>query len=160
MISVPNSRGIEISALSLSQSRAGLPYSTHLVVGYWSTHDVSLYSLPHLNLVATVKLSHLPRSTLLYDIGDKYSRNTKFLFVGMSNGSVAYGSVMKGNIGNMKVVTLGDSPVSLLACEAPGTTVLAIGSRSVILTMNEDAISHSPLLLKVTLRHVLLYGRD
>lgn len=101
--------------------------------------------------MSTVALSHLPRSILLYDFSDKKSESAKFLFVGMSNGSVAYGRFENRSLDNIKVAALGDSPVSLLVREASRSTVLAFGSRSAILTMSEDAINHSPLLLKVIL---------
>lgn len=147
-------QGMDISSLSLSCPRVGAAYSTHLVLGFWSTHEVRVYSLPHFDAKSVVKLPQLPRSGVLYNFSDNESQPRNFLVIGTAGGNVAYSSFKKGVIGEMKSVPLGDAPVLLSICDINGPAILASGTRSAIFTLNEDSMKYSPLLIKVRLSGV------
>ena len=118
-------QGVDISSLSLSRMDAA--YSTYLVLGFWSTHEVRVYSLPHFDAKSVVKLPQLPRSSVLYNFSDNESQPRTFLVIGTAGGNVAYSSFKKGVIGEMKSVPLGDSPVLLSVCDINGPAILASG---------------------------------
>lgn len=144
--------GIEISSLSFSYPRKDAAYSTSVVLGFWSTHEVKVLSIPSFTLEGVLKLSRLPRSSMLYDFGNNEMGPRNCLMIGTADGTVVYSLFVKGTIGEMtmKTIALGDSPISLNVCVADRTpAILASGSRNAIFTWNEDTINHSPLLIKV-----------
>jgi DNA damage-binding protein 1 len=76
--------------------------------------------------------------------------NCPYLLAGLSDGTVATFAFRNKKFQEEKITSLGDSPVSLTACEVEGRrTVFACGSRVSIFCWEKKRLHQSSLLLKV-----------
>lgn len=99
---------------------------------------------------APIIMPHLPRSLLLHDFGDHESGSHPHLMVGLANGAVISYPFTKGRLGEMKLVTLGEGPLSLRSCFVNNkSAVLASGTRSALFYWSKDSLSYSSVLVKV-----------
>ncbi|THH03261.1 hypothetical protein EW145_g6399 [Phellinidium pouzarii] len=117
MFAETTGKAAEISALTISPISPGLAFASFVVLSFWSSHEIKVFTLPAFTRTdEPVILPHLPRSLLLYDFGDKETGSHIHLMVGLANGVVVSFPFTKGKLGERKVVALGESPVFLSAC--------------------------------------------
>lgn len=141
---------MEISTVSISSQNEKSKFSKELVLGFWSTNEVAIVSLPDFNYITQVTMNALPRSLLLHRFDVDEALNTVFLFAGMSNGSVIFYPFTGGFLGVGKVVPLGDGPIMVKKCRLDRrTSVFAAGARSALFFWDRDAVDHMSVLVKV-----------
>ncbi|KAH8824837.1 mono-functional DNA-alkylating methyl methanesulfonate N-term-domain-containing protein [Flagelloscypha sp. PMI_526] len=72
-----------------------------------------------------------------------------FLIAGLANGTIAYFPWVRETLGDMKIVSLGDAPVSLSPCTVEGNPVVfASGSRSMVMSWHKKRVKTAPIMLK------------
>lgn len=147
---------MDVSALSITPRRVGSPYSKEIALGFWGSNTVVVASLPDLEELDRISTSSLPRSLILHCFREDRSSEHPFLLVGLSNGSVMtfalYDDGEKQKLGEGRIVSLGDSPISLNRCTLDNQTVVfAAGTRSAVFFWARDTLNHSSVLVKVCL---------
>ena len=141
----------EVSALTLSQPDTSMKYAQHVILGFWLTNEVKVFTLPSFAPTGdVVKVPQAPRSLLLFDFGLILSESMPHLLIGLIDGSVCVVLFQKGKFSEKSTFTLGDSVVSLAPCNVDGRpAVFASSTRSVLFFWNKDALSYSTILTKV-----------
>lgn len=153
----------EISTMSLSPLNPQQEYSRHLSIACWGSNVVEILDI-NANLRSIVRSPALPslvRSVLLYNFGsDTKSKGLDYhayLLAGLGDGSIATMSFRGGQLGDLKIVSLGQFPVHLTPCIADGRkAVFAAGSRATVFFVDKGKLLNSPIILKVCLADVLL----
>lgn len=143
---------MEASALAFVQPKTGKFASDCIILGFWETREIKAYSLPSLELRKefSVAFPHFPNSVVLHDFGDDVTRPLMHLLVGLADGSLHSFPVSEQGLGERKVVSVGDLPISLVRCRVDGlSTVLATGTRASLFFWKKDTLHHSPVLVKV-----------
>jgi DNA damage-binding protein 1 len=146
----------EISAVSCTPLNPSKNFTNYIAASFWASNCVKLFS-PESNLsiiCETSTLPALPRSLLLHNFGQSTSSKDPdyhpHLLVGLTDGSVAAFSFMNKELVDQKIISLGDLPVLLNACQVDGRkTVFACGSRASILFWEKETLRHSLVILKV-----------
>lgn len=149
----PGGETLEASALAFVPPKTGRFASDCIILGFWETREIKAYSLPTLELRKEFSVSFpcLPNSVVLHDFGDDIARPLMHLVVGLADGSLHSFSVTEEGLGERKVVSLGDLPISLVRCRVDGlSTVLAAGTRASLFFWKKDTLHHSPVLVKVS----------
>ncbi|TDL17702.1 hypothetical protein BD410DRAFT_901246 [Rickenella mellea] len=144
----------EISALSIAPLDSSKMFSNYVAVGFWQKHQIQVFSLPNFEPKGTVTdLSCLPRSVLFHSFGDRGTPPQSHILVGQSDGTVAVIPFHKGNVGNKRMVRLGDSPVHLCSCAVDGhPVVIASAGRASIFFWDKESVQHAPVLVKDVLK--------
>ncbi|KAG8965789.1 hypothetical protein FRC03_000160 [Tulasnella sp. 419] len=140
----------EISSLSIAPlTRANLLSSNVVVVGFWHSNRVTLYSLPGFQAKWSVEESHVARSILLHSFSQDPGSH---LLLSLGDGSVVSYGISQMSITNRKAVNLGSNPVTLCPCilndlgkEWP---VVAVGERATVLSLKKGRVHNSPMPLK------------
>ena len=153
--------------MSLSPLNPQQAYSRHLSVAYWGSNVVEILDV-NANLHSIARSPALPsviRSMILYNFGSdassKGSDYHPYLLAGLGDGSIASMSFKGGQLADLKVISLGQSPVHLMPCIADGRkAVLAAGNRATIFFVDKGRLLSSPIILKVRIPCVILayYG--
>lgn len=149
----PGGETLEASALAFVPPKTGKFASDCIITGFWETREVKAYTLPALELKKEYSASFpcFPNSVVLHDFGDDVARPLMHLLVGLADGSLHSFSVTEEGLGERKVVSLGDLPISLVRCKVDGlSTVLATGTRASLFFWKKDTLHHSPVLVKVS----------
>ncbi|ESK85005.1 uv-damaged dna-binding [Moniliophthora roreri MCA 2997] len=167
----------EISAISVTPLKDSEVSTRFFAVAFWTTNQIKIYKYTPNGFKVQFQSMPLPatvRSLLFYDLGlgktSKDSDHHPCLFAGLANGSIVSFSlsfewktttndefmVLRG-LKDMKIVSLGETPVSLSACPVKGKrAVIATGTRTAVLTWERSRVRHSPVTLKdVTAVHAL-----
>ncbi|KAG9315581.1 CPSF A subunit region-domain-containing protein [Chiua virens] len=156
----PISYTAEISAVTCLPLDSTKPYATHIAVGFWMSKVVKILSLPSRDgaikdVCGTSKLPAAPRSLLLYNFssepgpGGEPSQAHPHLLVGLVDGSLATFPFQNKILGEQKLISIGNLPVTMHTCRIRGRpTVFACGSRTSILFWERERLQHSPLMLK------------
>ncbi|KAG7088601.1 hypothetical protein E1B28_012575 [Marasmius oreades] len=148
----------EISAVSVNPMNETAFFTNHVAVAFWQTHQIKIYAYKDTGFSFVSQSPPLPapvRSLLFYNFGTDANTSGQdhrpCLVAGLSNGLVvSFSCIGKGKeLKDMKVISLGDSAVSLSPCQIDGRrTVLACGNKSAILAWDKSRLQHSPVLLK------------
>ncbi|KAF9454820.1 hypothetical protein P691DRAFT_716708 [Macrolepiota fuliginosa MF-IS2] len=146
----------EISAISCTPLNPTRAFSQYIVVSYWESNTIEVFSPSESGFKSIHKSSPLPAlvsSLLLYNFGSdqspKGADHYPYLLAGLSDGSVATFSWHEEQLKDRKVVSLGHAPVALITCVVEGVrTVLATGNRAVVFAHERNRLVHSPILLK------------
>lgn len=149
----------EISAISCTPLNPTRAFSQNVVVSYWESNNVEIFTVAESGFKSVHKSSPLPSlvtSLLLYNFGSdnspKGSNHHPYLLAGLSDGSVAIFTYHEQQLKDRKIVTLGHTPVNLFPCKVDGArTLLAVGDRAVVFAFERNRLVHSPILLKVIL---------
>ncbi|KAJ7202805.1 mono-functional DNA-alkylating methyl methanesulfonate N-term-domain-containing protein [Mycena pura] len=143
----------EVSALSCTPLDPMASASEFVVVAYWQTKTIEILEQAKDRFVSVRKsapLRAVVRSLLLYDFGT--ADNTRpYLLAGLGDGSFAYFTWNEHDrfLGEPKLMSLGNLPVSFTPCSVDGKKVLfAAGSRAMVLSWEQDHIHSSPVMLK------------
>jgi DNA damage-binding protein 1 len=148
----------EISAVTCLPLDSTKSYAVNIAVGFWMSKVVKILSLldPFTikDVCETSELPAAPRSLLLYsftsETGGKLPPLHPHLLVGLVDGSLAAFPFQNGTLGDQKLISIGNLPVTMHTCRIRGrSTVFACGSRTSILFWEKDRLQHSPLMLKV-----------
>ena len=151
----------EISAVTCLPLDNTKSFAMHIAVGFWMSKVVKILSLERpgtmRDVCETSELLAAPRSLLLYrftgEPGPKLSQPHPHLLVGLVDGSLAAFPFQNGTLGDQKLISIGNLPVTMHTCHTRGrSTVFACGSRTSILFWERDRLQHSPLMLKVRTR--------
>ncbi|KAF9267572.1 hypothetical protein L218DRAFT_895037 [Marasmius fiardii PR-910] len=148
----------DISAVTVNPMNEAAFFTNHVAVAFWQTNQVKIYAYKDTGFTFVSQSPPLPapvRSLLFYNFGSDVSSTGQdhhpCLIAGLTNGLVvSFSCVGKGKeLKDMKVISLGDSPISLSPCQIDGRrTVLACGAKSAILAWDRSRLQHSPMLLK------------
>ncbi|KAG6831652.1 hypothetical protein H0H87_004602 [Tephrocybe sp. NHM501043] len=142
----------EISAISCAPLDPAKPYSKHLVVSYWETKTIEVFTFNLNGLVFSAKTPCLPasvRSVLLYDFSAKGEDHRYYLLAGLTDGSVACFSWKDKQLGDMKIIPLGHIPVTLTACQVDDKrAVFAAGNRATVLSWEKKRLHSSPIMMR------------
>lgn len=149
----------EISAISCTPLNPTRAFSQNIVVSYWETNSIEIFTVAESGFKSVHKSPPLPSlvtSLLLYNFGldnsPKGSNHHPYLLAGLSDGSVATFTYHEQQLKDRKIITLGHTPVNLFPCTVDGTrTLLAAGNRAVVFAFERNRLVHSPILLKVNL---------
>lgn len=102
----------------------------------------------------TPSLLALPRSLLFHNFGhDNSSKGEDYhphLLVGLGDGTLVSYSFRAKALGDERLISLGDIPLSFSVC--PGgdrTSLIACGSRTSVLFWGRETLRHTPVTLKV-----------
>jgi len=146
----------EISAVSCVPPNPTKKWTTYVLVGFWESHHIEVLLLTSADsylttLCKTSPLPSLPRSVLLYNFGgDGEGDDHLSLLAGLSDGSLACFLFKDNDLSIQKIISFGDAPVTLTACEVEDKrAVFACGSKAVMLFWDKERFHHSPVLLKV-----------
>ena len=145
----------EISAVTCLPLDSTKSYTMNIAVGFWMSKTVKILSLSDggiKDICETGVLPAAPRSLLLYSFTDEQAelRSYPHLLVGLVDGSLAAFPFQNGTLGNHKLISIGNLPVTMHTCRIRDrSTVFACGSRTSILFWERDRLQHSPLMLKV-----------
>ena len=130
-------------------------YAVNIAVGFWVSKIVKILSLFDggiKDVCETGLLLAPPRSLLLYGFTNEQAelRSYPHLLVGLVDGSLATFPFQNGTLGNHKLISIDNLPVTMHTCRIRDhSTVFACGSRTSILFWERDRLQHSPLMLKV-----------
>lgn len=157
--SPPFSCTAEISAVTCLPLDSTKPYAMNIAVGFWMSKTAKILSLSELgttmkDVCETGELPAAPRSLLLYNFttepGGKSPQSHPHLLVGLVDGSLATFPFQNGTLGDQKLISIGNVPVTMhTCCIKDRSTVFACGSRTSILFWEKERLQHSPLMLKV-----------
>jgi DNA damage-binding protein 1 len=149
----------EVSAVSLIPLNPQKAFSSNLIVSYWSSNIIELFTiekgtLKSSNETRTPPLPAVVRSILLYnfgsDINSKGVDYQPYLLAGMGDGSVVSFTWKDGCLKDQKIVSLGHAPVSLTPCEVDGKkSVFAAGNRATVFFCDKNRLVNSAVMLKV-----------
>ncbi len=147
----------EISAISCTPLNPTRAFSQNVVVSYWESNTIEIFTIAESGFKSTYKSPPLPslvNSLLFYNFGSdnspKGSDYHPYLLAGLSDGSVATFTYQEQQLKDRKIVLLGHAPVSLIPCAVDGArTVLAAGNRAVVFAFERNRLVHSPILLQV-----------
>jgi DNA damage-binding protein 1 len=105
-------------------------------------------------LCAAEALSALPRSVSLYNFGNHPPGGPDFhpyLLAGLADGTLVSFAMKDNSLSDKKVISLGDAPVCLAACEVENRrAVFACGSRAAAIFWDKDRLQYPAVLLKVS----------
>lgn len=156
----------EISAVTCLPLDSTKSYAVNIAVGFWMSKTVKILSLleePYTmkDVCKTSELPAAPRSLLLYNFtcepGGKSPQSHPHLLVGLVDGSLATFTFQNGTLGDQKLVSIGNLPVTMHTCRIRDRpTVFACGGRTSILFWERERLQHSPLMLKVCISGVLM----
>ncbi|KAG8214764.1 CPSF A subunit region-domain-containing protein [Butyriboletus roseoflavus] len=147
----------EVSAVTCLPFDSTKSYAVNIAVGFWMSKTVKILSLLEpdtmKDICKTSELPAAPRSLLLYNFtsepGGKPPQSHPHLLVGLVDGSLATFSFQKGTLGDQKLVSIGNLPVTMHTCRIRDrSTVFACGGRTSILFWERERLQHSPLMLK------------
>lgn len=144
---------LEISAVSCAPLDPAKPYTNHVVVSYWDTKTVEIFTIEPRGLVSDVKTPPLPAfasSVLLHDFSMDKDSHRYYLLAGLSDGTVTYFAWKDKQLSDRRVVSFGHVPVSLSACQIDGKRcVLAASNRATVFSWEKKRLHNSPIMLKV-----------
>ncbi|KAF8133979.1 CPSF A subunit region-domain-containing protein [Boletus edulis] len=148
----------EISTVTCLPLDSTKSYAVNIAVGFWMSNVVKILSLERdgtmKDVCVTSVLPAAPRSLLLYSFtgepgGGPEPTSHPHLLIGLVDGSVATFPFQKGTLGDQKLMSIGNLPVTMHTCRIRGrSTVFACGNRTSILYWERDRLQHSPLMLK------------
>ncbi|KAG6831954.1 hypothetical protein H0H92_006555 [Tricholoma furcatifolium] len=142
----------EICAISCLPLDPEKKFASHIVVSYWETKTIEVFSIDARGLVSNAITPSLPavaRSVMLYNFTSQGDSPRQYLFAGLVNGSVAYFTWKDKQINDRKILSLGNTPVSLSACQINGQrTVFAAGGRATIFSWEKKRLHNSPIMLR------------
>ncbi|KAG6907853.1 hypothetical protein DXG01_007117 [Tephrocybe rancida] len=142
----------EISAISCAPLDPTKRFSNHLVLSYWDTKTIQIFSFTADGLVLQSTTAPLPafaRSVLLYDFGLDGIDHRYYLLAGLADGSVAYFAWKDKQLSDKKIVPLGQLPVALSACQIDGKrAVFAAGNRATVFSWEKKRLHNSPIMLR------------
>lgn len=153
---IGNASSKEISAISCKPLNPAKNFTSHIAVSFWGSNRVIIYSAnDNFTVVCqTPSLLALPRSLLFHNFGHGTSSKGEdyhpHLLVGLGDGTLVSYSFRSKALGDARVISLGDIPLSLSIC--PGrdrTSLIACGSRTSVLFWERETLRHSPVTLKV-----------
>lgn len=164
LLSMPNryrdigdSSGEEISAISCTPLNPAKNFTSHFAVSFWGSNRVKVYSTDLSNssvVCQTPSLRALPRFLFFHNFGhDTNSKGENYhphLLVGLGDGTLVSYPFRAKTLGDPRVISLGDVPISLSVC--PGDdrkSLIACGSRTSVLFWERETLRHSPVTLKV-----------
>lgn len=148
----------EISAVTCLPLDTTKPYAVNIAVGFWMSKVVKILSLLERDTIKDVcetsELPAAPRSLLLFkftnESGGKPPQSYPHLLVGLVDGSLATFPFQNGTLGDQKLISIGNLPVTMHTCRIRDrSTVFACGNRTSILFWERERLQHSPLMLKV-----------
>lgn len=150
----------EVSAVSCTPLDPNKYFSTNVLVAYWGTNIIEIFSLEATGFSSVYKSPPLPalvRSLLLHNFGlDSSSKGQDYqpyLLAGLGDGTIVSFAWKDRHLKDQNIVSLGSSPVCLTTCEVEGRrTVFAAGNRATVLSWEEKRLHHSPIMLKVSYR--------
>ena len=146
----------EISAVTCLPLDSTKSYAVNIAVGFWMSKVVKILSLLDRgtsikDVCETSELPAAPRSLLLYSFtSEPGGKLYPHLLIGLVDGSLAALPFQNGTLGDQKLISIGNLPVTMHTCRIRDrSTVFACGSRTSILFWEKDRLHHSPLMLKV-----------
>lgn len=94
------------------------------------------------------------RSLLLFNFGTDTSSKAPdyhpYLLAGLGDGSVASLQWKDGALKDLKIISLGRSPVTLIPCEVDGKkTIFASGNQAMVFYSEKNRLANSAIMLKV-----------
>lgn len=149
----------EISAVTCLPLDSAKPYAVNIAVGFWMSKVVKVLSLLERGTIKDVcetnELPAAPRSLLLFNFTNEqgvgnYPQSHPHLLVGLVDGSLATFPFQNGRLGDQKLISVGNLPVTMHTCRVRDRpTVFTCGNRTSILFWERECLQHSPLMLKV-----------
>lgn len=158
----------EISAISLAPLNPVKEFTIYLPVAYWNTNEVEIFKITGDRLQSVAKSEPLPsliRSVLLYNFGTDTSSKGEnyygYLLAGLADGSVASMTFKGAGLNELKITSLGTSPVLLTPCTVQQDgketkTVLAAANRAAVFFVDRKRLLNSPVMLKVWIEAIEL----
>ncbi|KAG6878094.1 hypothetical protein C0993_012421 [Termitomyces sp. T159_Od127] len=156
-VSIDNAAGqkahpLEICAVSCAPLDPAKPYTNHVVVSYWDTRTVEIFTIEPRGMVSDAKTLPLPafaNSVLLHDFAPDKDNHRHYLLAGLSDGTVAYFIWKNKQLSDRKIVPLGHIPVSLSACQIDGKrSVFAASNRATVFSWEKKRLHNSPIMLR------------
>jgi len=149
--------GGEVSAISCTPLDPSKPHTTSIFVAYWKSNRIEVLALDRtrvLTLEATSSgLPGVIRSILPYNFGRDASKGPDhhpYLLAGLGDGHVAAIQLKGKQLGEVKLISMGAAPVSLIPCIVEGRkAVFAAGSRSAVLYLDKKRLANAAIMLKV-----------
>ncbi|KAF5362887.1 hypothetical protein D9758_007154 [Tetrapyrgos nigripes] len=147
----------EISAVSCTPLNPSKNYAQHVAVAFWHTNQIKIYKLTEVGFAVVAQSPCLPalvRSVMFYNFGTEVDKPLErdyhaYMVAGLADGSLVTLAWVDGEMKDMKVVSLGKYPVSLAPHEIGGRrTIIATGSRSVMVSWEKSRLQYSPVNLK------------
>ncbi|KZV68820.1 hypothetical protein PENSPDRAFT_609570 [Peniophora sp. CONT] len=150
----------EIAAVSFAPMRLGTAYSSNVIVAFWGSNSVEVFSLlterttfaSHKPPVILSDLQALPRSVLLQPLATgpgTRDLDEASLLVGLADGTLVATSIKKSTLLDRRVFALGTAPVSLSRFSVQGhSAVFASGGRSAVLSWASGSLQNSPVLVR------------
>ena len=134
------------------------PFSTILTVAYWGSNIVEAFVISKGILSMKAQSPRLPavvRSLFLYNFGTGVSPKDPdhhaYLLAGLGNGSIATMSWKDNNLWDLKITSLGKTPVGVTPCDVDGRrSVIAAGNRASVFVFENNRLTNSPIILKVS----------
>ncbi|KIM43302.1 hypothetical protein M413DRAFT_444121 [Hebeloma cylindrosporum] len=155
---IKHSAKSEISAVSFIPLNPQKPFSMNVVVSYWSSNIIELFTiekgtLTSSNETRTPPLPAVVRSILLYNFGSdtssKGSDYQPYLLAGLGDGSVVSFTLKDGSLKDQKILSLGHAPVTLTPCVVDGKkSVFAAGNRATVFFCDKNRLVNSAVVLK------------
>ncbi|THV04459.1 hypothetical protein K435DRAFT_649225 [Dendrothele bispora CBS 962.96] len=146
----------EISAVSCTPLNSSKNFTSNVAVAFWHTNRIKILKFSEEGftfITESPELSAPARSLLFYNFGidnkPDESDYHAFLLAGLADGTLVTMTWIRNELHSVKVVSLGAGPVCLSADEVQGKrTVLAAGSRSVMVSWEKSGLHYSPVTLK------------
>ncbi|KAG5639200.1 hypothetical protein H0H81_005679 [Sphagnurus paluster] len=146
----------EISSISCTPLDPKSQFTKYITVSYWGTDVVEVFVFSKKGFVSVSKSASLPAlvcSVLLFNFGSdsdsKGHDHHPYVLAGLADGSMAYFAWKDKKLDDKKIISLGNTPVSLTPCFVEGKwAVFAAGSRSTLLTWEKKMVHSSPIMLK------------
>ncbi|KAF8908996.1 CPSF A subunit region-domain-containing protein [Gymnopilus junonius] len=137
----------EISAISFSPLDPKKFFSTLLVVSYWSTNTIELFTLREGILKSEMRTKSPPLPAVVRSL--LFTGYHPYLLAGLGDGSVASLQWRDGALKDLKIISLGRSPVTLTPCEVEGRkTVFAAGNQAMVFYCEKNRLASSAIMLK------------
>lgn len=129
-------------------------FTKHIAVAFWGSNRVKVFDPNSPDVCETPSLPALPRSLLFHNFGEDTSSKGKnhhpHLLVGLGDGTLVSFSFRAKELGDQRIISLGDLPVSLsVSPKDERKPLIACGSRASILFWERETLRHSPVPLKV-----------
>jgi DNA damage-binding protein 1 len=153
----------EISCLSCLPVDPSKPFTPQVVVGFWGSNRVKIFSVidnsnPFKLICSSEPYSSVPRSVLLHNFGTSNERSQPdyrpHLMAGLADGTVvsqAYNS-SEHQLRPPNISTLGGAAVHLTSYEVDGRRcVFACGKIGEVYYWNNTRLQRSPISLKVSM---------
>lgn len=145
----------EVSALTIRQLHPKEP-GILVFIGFWNDYTVSICRFETLNPLAgaeKIEMPHVPRSIMAWQFGSGSSDHLSLL-VGTGNGQIVTLKLDSNSktvdLASRRTTSLGDRPVSLQECPVDGgRAIMAIGSRTVLMTGNNGRVMQHAVNVKV-----------